>query len=696
MMAGLEGGDSQAPLKPHAQAHLLSPTDKCKVCNEPAAKHVHYGAMTCFSCRAFFRRSIQNKTASTYVCRRAKSCDINLKTRKNCQFCRYSRCLAVGMKPTWVLSEEERQRRFRKNREKQELGWMNGGQQGQQGGGGRKGVRSRGNSLNELTGDFELLEGAGLSDTLPGLLLLEQAAEARESVPVILEKQQQQNVVVKNELCTDRQGDQGLEQQGHNNYFGILPRGEPTKTQTTSFFVKAEPKPTFSQSPFMGGEQKARPTVPDPQGETGQHQQLLYVTSASQYPGTRHQQPAVQQSYMPPPRLSHPQRMPPPPRPAFLSSTPSVIVQATSVSRTFNYQPNGLEFSEGNFLPAVGSFATVGSVETELVSPGPVRAELARFPSNHQEFPATPILSQEEYDMQLEEGIEYVDSVYSDDSDDDEEPDEERKRRAAEMRERMLMEPEIKFTMEEENQLNKLVKQHNERYRSVNFGEELIKEMIMCSMFGIPVSTSAAISGYRLSVERITRIAHNLESFTDLPKQDQNALLKENADLLVSLRGAIFFDSKKKGVDQVLISMGIDDMKTIKTMFTPLLKENSMKHIDYKTFNSIQAIANPATEARYNYLQCKVADSIPDDVCIILVTYIILFSTDFCLLSDRSMVERTQEIFTRLLQRYLYSQKPRHLACAIFSTVLSAVSFIREMADIKKSRAINQNVKVPS
>ena len=31
MMAGLEGGET-APLKPHAQAHLLSPTDKCKVC----------------------------------------------------------------------------------------------------------------------------------------------------------------------------------------------------------------------------------------------------------------------------------------------------------------------------------------------------------------------------------------------------------------------------------------------------------------------------------------------------------------------------------------------------------------------------------------------------------------------------------------------------------------------------------------
>merc|ERR1719422_1723357 len=115
---------SNARLKPHAQVHLLSPTDKCKVCNEPAAKHVHYGAMTCFSCRAFFRRSIQNKTAATYVCRRSRNCEINLRTRKNCQFCRYAKCISAGMKPSWVLSEGERQRRFRKNRER-------GGQEGQ-------------------------------------------------------------------------------------------------------------------------------------------------------------------------------------------------------------------------------------------------------------------------------------------------------------------------------------------------------------------------------------------------------------------------------------------------------------------------------------------------------------------------------------------------------------------------------------
>ena len=118
-------------------------------------------------------------------------------------------------------------------------------------------------------------------------------------------------------------------------------------------------------------------------------------------------------------------------------------------------------------------------------------------------------------------------------------------------------EPEIIFTEDEKHQLDQLVSDHDKVYHSVNFGEVLIKEMLMCSMFGVSVSTSAAIQGYRLQVERITRTANSLKCFTNLQKVDQVSLLKENADLLVSLRGAIFFDKKKKGVDQLLSSMGI-------------------------------------------------------------------------------------------------------------------------------------------
>lgn len=90
---------------------LISDTEKCGVCGEAAAKHVHYGATTCFSCRAFFRRSIQNGSAKQYNCKKGGHCDITLKTRKNCQKCRLEKCFTAGMKASWVLTEEERFRR---------------------------------------------------------------------------------------------------------------------------------------------------------------------------------------------------------------------------------------------------------------------------------------------------------------------------------------------------------------------------------------------------------------------------------------------------------------------------------------------------------------------------------------------------------------------------------------------------------
>ena len=44
---------------------------------------------------------------------------MNINTRKICQFCRYKSCLAIGMKPKWVLSDDERHQKYgnrRKNK----------------------------------------------------------------------------------------------------------------------------------------------------------------------------------------------------------------------------------------------------------------------------------------------------------------------------------------------------------------------------------------------------------------------------------------------------------------------------------------------------------------------------------------------------------------------------------------------------
>ena len=43
---------------------------------------------------------------------------MNTNTRKICQFCRYKRCLGIGMRPKWVLSDDERHQKYG-NRRKQ-------------------------------------------------------------------------------------------------------------------------------------------------------------------------------------------------------------------------------------------------------------------------------------------------------------------------------------------------------------------------------------------------------------------------------------------------------------------------------------------------------------------------------------------------------------------------------------------------
>ena len=50
---------------------------------------------------------------------------------------------------------------------------------------------------------------------------------------------------------------------------------------------------------------------------------------------------------------------------------------------------------------------------------------------------------------------------------------------------------------------------------------------------------------------QVHKVATAFDPFSKLSMRTQAALLKHNADLVVSLRGAIFFESRKQGLDQV-------------------------------------------------------------------------------------------------------------------------------------------------
>ncbi|KAM8890200.1 retinoic acid receptor RXR-gamma-B isoform 1-T1 [Synchiropus picturatus] len=77
----------------------------CAICGDRSSGK-HYGVYSCEGCKGFFKRTVRKDL--TYTCRDSKECLIDKRQRNRCQYCRYQKCLAMGMKREAV--QEERQR----------------------------------------------------------------------------------------------------------------------------------------------------------------------------------------------------------------------------------------------------------------------------------------------------------------------------------------------------------------------------------------------------------------------------------------------------------------------------------------------------------------------------------------------------------------------------------------------------------
>ncbi|XP_015833964.1 nuclear hormone receptor FTZ-F1 isoform X5 [Tribolium castaneum] len=77
----------------------------CPVCGDKVSGY-HYGLLTCESCKGFFKRTVQNK--KVYTCVAERSCHIDKTQRKRCPYCRFQKCLEVGMKLEAVRADRMR------------------------------------------------------------------------------------------------------------------------------------------------------------------------------------------------------------------------------------------------------------------------------------------------------------------------------------------------------------------------------------------------------------------------------------------------------------------------------------------------------------------------------------------------------------------------------------------------------------
>jgi hypothetical protein len=89
----------------------------CPICKEgDAGRHKHYGGNACISCRAFFRRSVQNEAYKAFMCAYVgtmdstnnTSCDINSKSWSSCRYCRFQNCLSSGLRISLVLTTNKK------------------------------------------------------------------------------------------------------------------------------------------------------------------------------------------------------------------------------------------------------------------------------------------------------------------------------------------------------------------------------------------------------------------------------------------------------------------------------------------------------------------------------------------------------------------------------------------------------------
>lgn len=95
----------------------------CQICGD-SSLGFNFGAISCESCKAFFRRNagklkVQSQLDNhkhifnIFVCQSLNcafdnNCTVDLVTRRFCQKCRLQKCFTAGMKKEWILTESER------------------------------------------------------------------------------------------------------------------------------------------------------------------------------------------------------------------------------------------------------------------------------------------------------------------------------------------------------------------------------------------------------------------------------------------------------------------------------------------------------------------------------------------------------------------------------------------------------------
>lgn len=95
----------------------------CGVCGDRALGY-NFDAISCESCKAFFRRNAP-KGLEYFKCPYEEKCKMDVSNRRFCKRCRLRKCFEIGMRKEYILTDEEKMRkrqRIEENRQRTTTG----------------------------------------------------------------------------------------------------------------------------------------------------------------------------------------------------------------------------------------------------------------------------------------------------------------------------------------------------------------------------------------------------------------------------------------------------------------------------------------------------------------------------------------------------------------------------------------------
>merc|ERR1711915_1130518 len=168
--------------------------------------------------------------------------------------------------------------------------------------------------------------------------------------------------------------------------------------------------------------------------------------------------------------------------------------------------------------------------------------------------------------------------------------------------------------------------------KEINFGEYLVKKLVLSSIFGLPLCDRLRKKWLDIQKERIVNFAMTLKEIKNLSKNDQKILFQENLGLILCLFGSIFFIRKSDYGNHI----------------KPFISKNDRSSMDLWYETSIMRIEKiPSTfehksddEHLFGDLQCNIVEELLDHNSNLLIIFILLFSIEEENLTSKSFDNR--------------------------------------------------------